>query len=649
MLTRQIPPPELEEAVEAALSGKLQTILCGNENDLLRAIEFLREFNGGTASIALLSGNASGFTPMEAPDGCALLYEMIEVTGEFAPLAEKILDGCYLADDILSAIDAAKKNPRLTFVTRRGELVSHGGIVTGGSVHPGDRIIHKKREMKELEKDISLLRDEVEKSGKARGYILDRIRRIIENSKAASSEIHAKELELTGLERDHEKTLEEIRRHEEHLALLAMEKETLEEERVSVETELNIGKEKIAKASELALSLESALEKLKGEQESGLMELAETREKVTALRVKGAETKEKHESALKSLAEREKGREEMARRLDAGKSGLANLKRSAGALRLDMAEAGREMESLAGKELSAGEEIESARESHERILALLEDAENGARLARKELEELRNEHREWSLKLSRASLKAEHLENLLLEKTRLTTRETLKRAETTDFDETAGLSRRTELELVLAEMGEVNLLAIDECAEMEERYNFLSGQRGDLRESIESLNKAIQRINRTTRERFLETYNLVNSRFQENFPRLFCGGKGELRLTNEGDLLETGIDMIVQPPGKRLQNVTLLSGGEKALTAVALIFSIFMVKPAPFCILDEVDAPLDDANIGRFNEMVREMSETSQFIVITHNKTTMQVADTLYGITMESPGISRTVSVRLDS
>ncbi|MDD2539915.1 MAG: chromosome segregation protein SMC, partial [Desulfuromonadaceae bacterium] len=153
--------------------------------------------------------------------------------------------------------------------------------------------------------------------------------------------------------------------------------------------------------------------------------------------------------------------------------------------------------------------------------------------------------------------------------------------------------------------------------------------------------------NRTTRQRFQETYNLINAKFQEVFPRLFCGGRAELHLTDEENLLETGIDIIVQPPGKKLQNVTLLSGGEKALTAVALIFSIFLIKPTPFCLLDEVDAPLDDANIGRFNEMVREMSAISQFIIITHNKATMQVADTLYGITMEEPGASRVVSVRL--
>jgi chromosome segregation protein len=190
-------------------------------------------------------------------------------------------------------------------------------------------------------------------------------------------------------------------------------------------------------------------------------------------------------------------------------------------------------------------------------------------------------------------------------------------------------------------------MAIDEYRELDERYQFLTRQQEDLKQLLEGLQTAINKINRTTRKRFRETFDLVNVKFQEIFPRLFRGGKAELRLTNEDDLLETGIDIIVQPPGKKLQNVSLLSGGEKALTAVALIFSIFLVKPSPFCILDEVDAPLDEANIGRFNEMVKEMAAISQFVIITHSKRTMEIADILYGVTMEEPGVSKLVSVNL--
>ena len=214
-----------------------------------------------------------------------------------------------------------------------------------------------------------------------------------------------------------------------------------------------------------------------------------------------------------------------------------------------------------------------------------------------------------------------------------------------EFDEATAEERREYLNKRIDEIGEVNLMAIDEYQELEERYLFMTEQQEDLQKSLEGLQSAIAKINRTTRKRFRETFDQVNATFQELFPRLFNGGLAELRLTDENDLLETGIDVVAQPPGKKLQNVTLLSGGEKALTAVAMIFSIFLIKPSPFCLLDEVDAPLDDANIGRFNEIVKDMAESSQFIIITHNKRTMEIADNLYGITMEEPGVSKLVSV----
>ncbi|MFQ5542359.1 MAG: chromosome segregation protein SMC, partial [Candidatus Binatia bacterium] len=200
----------------------------------------------------------------------------------------------------------------------------------------------------------------------------------------------------------------------------------------------------------------------------------------------------------------------------------------------------------------------------------------------------------------------------------------------------------------LERMGEVNLTAIGEFEDLNERYQFLSQQKQDLEKSMADLQQTITKLNRVCRLRFKESFDEINQRFQEIFAHLFEGGKARLVLTDEGDYLETGVDIVAQPPGKKLQFITLLSGGEKALTAVSLLFAIFLTKPSPFCFLDEVDAPLDDANIERFNGMVKEMSQTSQFILITHNKNTMRAAEVLYGITMENPGVSKVVSVRMN-
>jgi chromosome segregation protein len=176
----------------------------------------------------------------------------------------------------------------------------------------------------------------------------------------------------------------------------------------------------------------------------------------------------------------------------------------------------------------------------------------------------------------------------------------------------------------------------------------MSQQKADLEKSIADLQQTILKLNRICRLRFRESFEAINEKFELIFPRLFRGGKAKLVLTDDNDLLDTGVDIIVQPPGKKLQSITLLSGGEKALTAVSLLFAIFLTKPSPFCFLDEVDAPLDDANIERFIELIKEMSVHSQFVLVTHNKKSMQAAEVLYGITMAEPGVSKVVSVRMN-
>jgi chromosome segregation protein len=196
-------------------------------------------------------------------------------------------------------------------------------------------------------------------------------------------------------------------------------------------------------------------------------------------------------------------------------------------------------------------------------------------------------------------------------------------------------------------MGPVNLLAIEEFRELEERNEFFTRQETDLTSAIDSLKETIRRINRTSRERFLEAFEKIRANFNETFRLLFGGGRGDIRLLEDEDPLECGLEINVQPPGKRLQSLSLLSGGEKAMSAIALLFAIFRYQPSPFCLLDEVDAALDEANVRRFTRMLKEFSEGTQFIVITHNKRSMEAADSLYGVTMDEPGISRIVSMSL--
>jgi len=217
-----------------------------------------------------------------------------------------------------------------------------------------------------------------------------------------------------------------------------------------------------------------------------------------------------------------------------------------------------------------------------------------------------------------------------------------------DFDLESGRARVEELRARIEGFGAVNMMALEELAENEERLKFLTGQRQDIIDGVASTEEALREIKRRSRERFRHAFEQINRNFGELFLQLFGGGRGEMSLIDADDVLESGIDIVAQPPGKRLQNVLLLSGGEKAMAALALVLGIFHYRPSPFCLLDEVDAPLDEANVGRFTEKIREMATDTQFIVITHNKRTMEMARALYGVTMEEAGVSKLVSVKFE-
>ncbi|HYK91444.1 MAG TPA: AAA family ATPase, partial [Acidobacteriota bacterium] len=241
----------------------------------------------------------------------------------------------------------------------------------------------------------------------------------------------------------------------------------------------------------------------------------------------------------------------------------------------------------------------------------------------------------------------EHLERSCLEEFHLSLPEVVSTIEESewlrDYQEVA--QTHDQLKDRIENFGAINMRALEEYQELDERYQFLNSQRQDIEQSIADTQKAIAEINRRSVEQFQDAFKAIRENFVEVFQLLFKGGQCDLRMLDDGDVLESGIDIIAQPPGKRLQNVLLLSGGEKALTALALLIAIFRYRPSPFCVLDEVDAPLDDANITRFTRLISELSKDTQFIVITHNKRTMEICQTLYGVTMEEPGVSKIVGV----
>ncbi|MBT0666095.1 chromosome segregation protein SMC [Geobacter pelophilus] len=638
--------PEYEAAVEALLGERLQYVVCRDEADALAAVSHLAGQSGGKCSFITPGwGDATADNP---PESAIPILGLVRITVEQQALIEPLLANSYLAADLASALALSRRYPRFSFVTRTGELAAQGGIVTGGVTEGGgEGLIHTKREIRELTVKVAELGEQVAALETDRGNLKDELLTAEDSLRKTRQELHQSEVRFVALEKDLLRGEEDVQRIEERIEVKGVEDEQLAEEKLGLEKEradADSGRREL-ESDKTRLEAESAT--LQSDLAARRKEIEVLREGVTGIKVLVATLQEKREANRRSVKRVEALLADIAVRMatvhDDQEKGVEDQER----LRLEIAEGEAALKLLLEQQAAAEAAHAGLRDRFESQSALLQEKEAALKTLREQLGGERDSASERQLKIAELSMQLRHLESSMQERYRIDLTALPPVDLEAEFDEPAMRARQGELQRQVDEIGEVNLMAIDEYRELDERHTFLSEQKADLEDSLQELQKAIQRINRTTRKRFLETFQLVNEKFREVFPRLFCGGQAELRLTNEEDLLETGIEIIVQPPGKKLQNVSLLSGGEKALTAVALIFSIFLVKPSPFCLLDEVDAPLDDVNIGRFNEMIREMTAFSQFILITHSKTTMAVADTLYGVTMEEPGVSKVVSVRL--
>lgn len=638
---------ECEVALESVLGDRLQYLLCASADTALNAVAHLKGSSGGRCSFVTAAPwrHLHNDTPPDAQP----LSERVTVPAQFAPLVEPLLAGAYLARDLAHAVTLAAAYPAATFVTLDGDLVHAGGIVHGGSTEAAQQgIIHKKREIKALGAEVEKLTADVQQLSAAREARREQIADAEAERVELRQTLHRLDIKILNVEKDLQSATAECRRIEETGAVREMEEEQLAEEQALVSAELAQAEGKKSVAEERRLAMEAKVAELQGRLEGSRFEMDEAREMVTALKVRVASLREKGEASQRAQRRIEGLNADLSARIASRGKELEGSGADRERLVAAIAEGEEALKGIVERQLASEQALHKVKERYEGEAATVHEQELRLKAQRNDAAAARDQLNARSLRLSEVTMRLGHLEETLREKYRMEIADALYSYGDMEWDEAERGGRQAELQKLIDDMGEVNLMAIEEFKQMEERFTFLSSQKQDLEESMNALQKAIQRINRTTRKRFLETFHLVNEKFQQVFPRLFCGGHAELRLTDEEDLLSTGLEIVVSPPGKKLQNVSLLSGGEKALTAVALIFSIFLIKPSPFCLLDEVDAPLDDANIGRFNEMVREMSATSQFIIITHNRATMAVADTLYGVTMEEPGVSKLVSVRLN-
>jgi chromosome segregation protein len=431
---------------------------------------------------------------------------------------------------------------------------------------------------------------------------------------------------------------------------------TLQFNRENIAEETANAREKIAgHAAEIKAieAKETALnEAMAGDRERGdalRTDLEERERNLTERKVRLASLDEKREADRKTLARLEASLGDHAREIAARTADAEECEREAQAQAARIAAEEEALEGLYAEHALLEKTLSGKRDAQQEKDALLRAREAEIREVKKVLDGQLREGTEIEVAAREISMQMENLQQNIQEKYGANLVELLPAFQPLDEGALAELAAKLEKNRQSVEnFGEVNLLALTEHEELKTRYEFLTGQISDLNASLETLQKTISRINTISRQRFAETFAGVNQCFQEVFTRLFPGGRAELSLTDENDLLETGVDIDIRIPGKRTQSVTLLSGGEKSLSAIALIFSILLYRPVPFVLLDEVDAALDDTNISLFNRLVKDTAAQSQILMITHNKKSMEIADSLYGVTIQKKGVSTLVSVSLN-
>ena len=642
--------PELEKAIEAALGDQLQHVIVETPERGLEYVEYLKSLGEGRSTfVPVGSDGLEVLPPLEGPEVRAMALSQVQVKDEaLRGLVERLLNGVVVVHDLESARSLATRAAKYTFVTVDGEVLRPGGVVTGGVMEgPAVGALHKKRQIAELADQVKRLEERYQELITRHYELQKQVGQLEGVLKGLEKNRHQEELQLQGHEKDLSQAASSLVKLRERIAGLDAELSQLEATKnlLSVDLESSRGEvmhgqtDKQAREERVAL-LQSELEALTAKNEATRAEATSLKVKVASSSERGSSARQRADTLFTQVNELTERAGRLSTTKDEGVARIAELEQ-----RLSETGAGREEREAKLSEARGG--IDARKEAHAAEVAKVRDEEHQLKELRTSAEALTHELAELTLKSRELSLEMEHLASTVQERHGVAMHEAISMYHTHPQLGAEAVERLKELRAQVEKMGEVNVTAIEEHQEIAQRFEFLSKQKKDLEASLEQLTEAIKTIDETSRQRFKETFDVVNDKFQQVFPRLFGGGRASLLLTQEPGSSEPGIEILAQPPGKKLQSVNLFSGGEKALTAVALIFGIFLIKPTPFCLLDEVDAPLDEGNVGRYNDMVKEMSKTSQFILITHNKRTMEIGDTLYGVTMEEPGVSKLVAVNL--
>lgn len=647
---------EVAEEHTAALAGllgdRLQCVIVADPERGLELLDHLRSSGRGRATVAPQSPRYVAGARRALPAGLSLGYlvDSIRYAPEHETLVRTLVGDAVLCETPALAVEVVQRVPGATAVSLDGTVVRPDGLISGGSSDDvASAMVEQKREMRLLAEEVERLDRHVQAAAETQRAIRARMTEVgtsLERARAGAVET---EIAHVSAEKDLSRTIADIERAAQRKIALDAE---LAELAVTLETALT---DEAAARNQLD-SLSQKLDHAKAALERASAGAAEWKERVAAHAALVTEQKVRLAQVREQVGSARAAAGRLSTSITEHDDRIARLELESLEAAAAFGRTAAEMVFARERRLEADRVAAEAHREHDEVRKLLEEIrfalgerETSLRALRAALASSEEQGREHELKLQKLEIEREHLLSSVREKFRgLDLRRVVGKYHMRPAVDAEHRRRVDELSKLIERMGPVNLDAKAEYEDAEKRYVDLTQQKEDIEKALIDLERAIKHMNRESKRRFKETFDAVNELFQKTFRDMFRGGRAELLLTNPEDLLETGVDIVAQPPGKKLGNIELMSGGEKALTATALIFAIFRHRPSPFCVLDEVDAPLDEANVRRYNDAIRGMTERSQFILITHIKSTMQSVDVLYGVTMGEPGVSRIVSVKVN-
>ena len=644
-------PKEYQIAIEMCLGQAMQNIVTDTESTAKKLVEYLRSNNLGRASflpITSVKGKKLEKINTKNVQGVVgIASDLVKNDKTYEQIVLNLLGRTVIVEDMDSAIALAKQNSySFKIVTLKGDIINPSGAITGGSVMTKTvNILGRKKEIEDLENQLKEMKQKLEKEEKAKQEYLSGIDSILskaeemEKTKQEAEIIYATEKQkLTSVEANVEKLEARLTKIKEEIINIENEKVQNREEKAKFEEEIKMLENEITE-------LNSVIVVFAEQNKENQKYIDDLNFDITNLKI-----------SVSSFSESEASIDEIVQRveqdIEASNTSIQNKEKICADLQTEnetnstkIIELEQEIEKAKQEVNQSGAKAEELKNSRIEKNATLEKIEQQINEELKLIDDLKEQISKIEIKKSKLEVEVEQVVNKMWEEYEITPNN----AE--DYEKPSNVAevqkRVNKLRNEIKELGSINIDSIEEYRQTKERFDFMTEQKADLEQASEKLKNIITDMTEVMKKQFAEQFKIINKNFGEIFAELFGGGKANLKLADEANILECGIDIEAQPPGKKLQNMMLLSGGEKALTAIALLFAILKINPAPFCVLDEIEAALDDVNVYRFAEYLKKFTKEIQFLVITHRKGTMEAADTVYGITMEENGISKLLSMKL--